>query len=31
VKVVDVAVGVMLQPDGRLLLGQRPEGKPYAG
>lgn len=30
-KIVDVAVGVMLQPDGRLLLGQRPEGKPYAG
>lgn len=31
VKVVDVAVGVMLQPDGSLLLGQRPVGKPYAG
>ncbi|VCU70053.1 CTP pyrophosphohydrolase [Pigmentiphaga humi] len=30
-KIVDVAVGVMLQPDGRLLLGQRPAGKPYAG
>jgi len=30
-KVVDVAVGVMLRPDGSLLLGQRPEGKPYAG
>ncbi|MDX3906818.1 MAG: thiamine phosphate synthase [Pigmentiphaga sp.] len=30
-KVVDVAVGVMLQRDGRLLLGQRPAGKAYAG
>lgn len=30
-KIVDVAVGVMLRPDGSLLLGQRPEGKPYAG
>ncbi len=31
VKLVDVAVGVILRPDGHLLLGQRPEGKPYAG
>lgn len=29
--VVDVAVGVVLQPDGRFLLNSRPEGKPYAG
>ncbi|HEU4622375.1 MAG TPA: NUDIX domain-containing protein [Burkholderiaceae bacterium] len=29
--VVDVAVGVVLKPDGRFLLGSRPEGKPYAG
>lgn len=28
---IDVAVGVMLRADGSLLLGQRPEGKPYAG
>ena len=26
---VDVAVGVILGPDGRVLLGQRPEGKPW--
>lgn len=29
--VVDVAVGVVLREDGRVLLAQRPEGKPYAG
>lgn len=31
VKLVDVAVGIVIRPDGSLLLGQRPEGKPYAG
>ncbi|VXC43345.1 8-oxo-dGTPase [Burkholderia sp. 8Y] len=29
--VTEVAVGVMVQPDGRYLLAQRPEGKPYEG
>ena len=29
--VVDVAVGVLIRPDGRFLLTSRPEGKPYAG
>lgn len=28
---VEVAVGVLLQPDGRFLLTSRPEGKVYAG
>jgi 8-oxo-dGTP diphosphatase len=28
---IDVAVGVLIRPDGDILLGQRPEGKPYAG
>ncbi len=28
---VDVAVGVLVRPDGRFLLASRPEGKPYAG
>jgi 8-oxo-dGTP diphosphatase len=28
---VDVAVGVLLQADGRFLLASRPAGKPYAG
>lgn len=28
---VDVAVGILVRPDGRLLLASRPEGKPYAG
>jgi 8-oxo-dGTP diphosphatase len=28
---VDVAVGVLLQEDGRFLLASRPAGKPYAG
>ncbi len=30
-KVVDVAVGVLIQNDGAFLLTSRPEGKPYAG
>jgi len=30
-KVTEVAVGVMIQPDGRFLLAQRPAGKPYEG
>jgi 8-oxo-dGTP diphosphatase len=30
-KVVDVAVGILLQPDGAFLLTSRPAGKPYAG
>lgn len=30
-KVVDVAVGVLLQADGHFLLTSRPEGKVYAG
>jgi 8-oxo-dGTP diphosphatase len=29
--VVDVAVGVLLQPDGAFLLTSRPQGKVYAG
>lgn len=29
--IVDVAVGVLLQPDGRFLLTTRPAGKVYAG
>jgi len=29
--IVEVAVGVLVQPDLSILLGQRPEGKPYAG
>jgi 8-oxo-dGTP diphosphatase len=28
--VVDVAVGVLIRPDGRYLLASRPDGKPYA-
>jgi len=28
---VEVAVGILLQPDGAFLLGTRPAGKPYAG
>lgn len=28
---IDVAVGVILRPDGRLLLGQRPDDKPWPG
>jgi 8-oxo-dGTP pyrophosphatase MutT (NUDIX family) len=30
-KPIDVAVGVLMRPNGDVLLGQRPEGKPYAG
>lgn len=30
-KVTEVAVGVLIQPDGRFLLAQRPAGKPYEG
>ena len=30
-KLVQVAVGVLLQPDGHFLLTSRPEGKVYAG
>jgi 8-oxo-dGTP diphosphatase len=29
--VTEVAVGVLVQPDGRYLLAQRPDGKPYEG
>ncbi len=28
---VDVAVGVLVRPDGSFLLASRPDGKPYAG
>jgi 8-oxo-dGTP diphosphatase len=28
---IDVAVGILMKPNGDILLGQRPEGKPYAG
>lgn len=28
---IDVAAGLVLRPDGRLLLGQRPAGKPWEG
>lgn len=28
---IDVAVGILMQPNGDVLLAQRPEGKPYAG
>ncbi|WP_156517816.1 NUDIX domain-containing protein, partial [Achromobacter ruhlandii] len=30
-KIIDVAAGLILRPDGMLLLGQRPEGKPWSG
>lgn len=30
-KVLDVAVGVLIREDGRVLLGSRPAGKPWAG
>jgi 8-oxo-dGTP diphosphatase len=30
-KVVDVAVGVLIKPDGEFLLTSRPQGKVYAG
>lgn len=28
---INVAVGILMRPNGDVLLGQRPEGKPYAG
>ena len=28
---IDVAVGILMQANGDVLLAQRPEGKPYAG
>ncbi len=28
---IDVAVGILMKPNGDVLLGQRPEGKPYDG
>jgi 8-oxo-dGTP diphosphatase len=28
---IDVAVGILINQDGDVLLAQRPEGKPYAG
>jgi 8-oxo-dGTP diphosphatase len=28
---IDVAVGILMQANGDVLLGQRPAGKPYAG
>jgi 8-oxo-dGTP diphosphatase len=28
---IDVAVGILMRPNGDILLGQRPGGKPYAG
>ncbi|MES2300338.1 MAG: NUDIX domain-containing protein [Pseudomonadota bacterium] len=28
---IDVAVGILMKPNGEVLLGQRPAGKPYAG
>jgi len=28
---IDVAVGILMKPNGDVLLGQRPPGKPYAG
>jgi 8-oxo-dGTP diphosphatase len=31
VKITNVAVGVLIKPDGRVLYAQRLEGKPYAG
>ncbi|MBC7490697.1 MAG: NUDIX domain-containing protein [Glaciimonas sp.] len=30
-KPINVAVGILLRPNGDILLGQRPEGKPCAG
>lgn len=30
-KIINVAAGLIIRPDGQLLLGQRPEGKPWAG
>jgi 8-oxo-dGTP diphosphatase len=31
IKVIHAAVAILQRPDGRVLLGQRPEGKPWAG
>jgi 8-oxo-dGTP diphosphatase len=28
---IDVAVGILMKPNGDVLLGQRPTGKPYSG
>ena len=28
---IDVAVGIILRPDGQILLGQRPADKPWPG
>ena len=28
---IDVAVGILMKPNGDVLLGQRPSGKPYEG
>ncbi len=28
---IDVAVGILMQPNGDVLLGLRPDGKPYPG
>jgi 8-oxo-dGTP diphosphatase len=28
---IDVVVGILMKPNGDVLLGQRPAGKPYAG
>lgn len=28
---IDVAVGILMRPNGEILLAQRPAGKPYAG
>ncbi len=30
-KPIDVAVGILMRDNGDVLLGQRPDGKPYAG
>ncbi len=30
-KITEVAVGILLRPDGPVLFTSRPEGKPYAG
>lgn len=29
--IIDVAVGVLITPEGQVLLGDRPDGKPWAG
>jgi len=30
-QIIDVAVGVIVRPDGQVLLGSRPDGKPWPG